>query len=325
MKNTHEQEKKQFVRLFQKQGLDRFHERFQVLEAFLKLDHHVTGTEIREQLEADGISLSQGFVDASMEHLCRFGFASKVQFDHGEQVRYEHLHLGVHHDHMICTKCGSILEFKDEVLEQQQQAVAEAYGFHMLQHKMDIYGICSDCMARRQELVALHKAKTGEKLIVKSLEAGKQMQLRISSLGLRVGDMVEVVSSGFGGQVVIATGDNRLVIGNGMAQKIWVQPLAQTGGMEDATADTPSVEDSGTMEMSRMKAGQEGTIVRVSGSSALRRRLLEMGINRGTRVRVEKYAPLRDPLELVVKGYHISLRVEEATNILVENVTTVKK
>ncbi len=70
-----------------------------------------------------------------------------------------------------------------------------------------------------------------------------------------------------------------------------------------------------------MKAGQAGTIVRVSGESTLRRRLLEMGINRGTRVYVEKYAPLKDPIELVIKGYHISLRVEEAAHILVENVT----
>ncbi|HCY85488.1 MAG TPA: Fur family transcriptional regulator, partial [Desulfobacteraceae bacterium] len=71
--------------------------------------------------------------------------------------------------------------------------------------------------------------------------------------------------------------------------------------------------------------GQEGTIARVSGESVLRRRLLEMGINRGTRIYVEKYAPLRDPLELVVKGYHISLRVEEAANILVENVRSKKR
>ncbi len=325
MKNTHEQEKKQFARLFQKEGMDRFDERFKVLEAFLKLDHHVTGKEIQAQLKSDGVELSLGFIAASMEHLCRFGFAVKVDFEQGEDVLYEHRHLGAHHDHMICTRCGAVLEFKDELLEQQQQTVAEAYGFHMLQHKMEIYGICADCMAHRRENVSLNNARPGERLLVKSLEAGKQMQLRISSLGLKVGDEIEVVSSGFGGQVVIAVGDNRLVIGNGMAQKIWVQPLAKGGKEGSHTPETGTECHGATMEMSRMKAGQEGVIARVSGSTALRRRLLEMGINRGTRVRVEKYAPLKDPLELVVKGYHISLRVEEAANILVENVTTVKK
>lgn len=326
MSNRHEQEKKQFKRLFQQQGVDRFDESFQVLEAFLKLEHHVTKKDISRQLKDDGVHLDDGFVTTSMEHLCRFGFASRVAFDSGEEILYEHLHLGVHHDHMVCAKCSAILEFKDEALENLQKKVAEAYGFYMLQHKMEIYGLCSQCMANRKKRVPLHMAKPGEKLIVKELEAGKNMQLRISSMGLKIGDTIEVVSNGFGGQVVIAVGENRLVIGTGMAQKIWVQPFER---IEIPGGTGPRGIQVGTgaasMDLSRMKAGQEGTIVRVSGESHLRRRLLEMGINRGTTIYVEKYAPLRDPLELVVKGYHISLRVEEAANILVENVTSKKR
>ena len=74
------------------------------------------------------------------------------------------------------------------------------------------------------------------------------------------------------------------------------------------------------MMLSEMKKGQQGIIRKVSGESILRRRLLEMGINRGSIIYVEKYAPLKDPIEIVVKGYHLSLRVGEAANILVENV-----
>jgi Fe2+ transport system protein FeoA len=74
------------------------------------------------------------------------------------------------------------------------------------------------------------------------------------------------------------------------------------------------------MLLSEVKEGQTATINRIGGDSALRRRLHEMGILKGTVVRVEKYAPLRDPLELIVKGYHMSLRVEEAARITVENV-----
>jgi Fe2+ transport system protein FeoA len=69
-----------------------------------------------------------------------------------------------------------------------------------------------------------------------------------------------------------------------------------------------------------MKEGQSATIVRVGGNGILRRRILEMGILKGTEVYIEKYAPLRDPLELIVKGYHVSLRVEEAAKIDVDNV-----
>jgi Fe2+ transport system protein FeoA len=74
------------------------------------------------------------------------------------------------------------------------------------------------------------------------------------------------------------------------------------------------------MLLSEIKEGQTATIHRIGGASALRRRLHEMGILKGTKVRVEKYAPLKDPLELIVKGYHVSLRVEEAARITVEKV-----
>jgi Fur family ferric uptake transcriptional regulator len=74
------------------------------------------------------------------------------------------------------------------------------------------------------------------------------------------------------------------------------------------------------MMLSEMKEGQTGTVVHVGGNGILRRRILEMGILKGAEVYVEKYAPLRDPLELIVKGYHVSLRVEEASNIIVDNV-----
>ena len=79
------------------------------------------------------------------------------------------------------------------------------------------------------------------------------------------------------------------------------------------------------MKLSEMKEGETGIIVSVGGNSLLRRRILEMGITKGSEIRVEKYAPLKDPLELVIKGYHVSLRVEEASQIIVENVQPEKK
>jgi Fe2+ transport system protein FeoA len=71
------------------------------------------------------------------------------------------------------------------------------------------------------------------------------------------------------------------------------------------------------MVLSELKEGQSAVIDRIGGSGALRRRILEMGIIKGVRVYVEKYAPLKDPMELIVKGTHISLRVQEAAQISV--------
>ena len=72
------------------------------------------------------------------------------------------------------------------------------------------------------------------------------------------------------------------------------------------------------MRLSEMREGQYGRIVSVGGDMRLRRRILEMGLTRGAEFYIEKYAPLRDPLELVVKGMHVSLRVNDAAAITVE-------
>ncbi len=74
------------------------------------------------------------------------------------------------------------------------------------------------------------------------------------------------------------------------------------------------------MLLSELKEGQTATVVRIGGNGLLRRRIQEMGVVKGTDLYVEKYAPLKDPMEIVLKGFHISLRVEEAADILVENV-----
>ena len=69
--------------------------------------------------------------------------------------------------------------------------------------------------------------------------------------------------------------------------------------------------------LSDLEPGQEAIVVQVKALGAIRRRLLEMGFVRGAHLRVEKHAPLGDPMELVIKGYHLSLRRQEGACILV--------
>jgi len=74
------------------------------------------------------------------------------------------------------------------------------------------------------------------------------------------------------------------------------------------------------MLLSEMKEGESGRITRIGGNGALRRRILEMGLVKDSEIHVEKYAPLKDPIELIVKGYHVSLRVTEASQIMIEKI-----
>jgi ferrous iron transport protein A len=70
--------------------------------------------------------------------------------------------------------------------------------------------------------------------------------------------------------------------------------------------------------LDNLPLGSEGTVVRVSGDKKLKRRLLDMGLVTGTTVTMKAVAPLRDPLEVIVRGYQLSLRKQEANGILIE-------
>ncbi|KPK47485.1 MAG: hypothetical protein AMJ77_02935 [Dehalococcoidia bacterium SM23_28_2] len=70
--------------------------------------------------------------------------------------------------------------------------------------------------------------------------------------------------------------------------------------------------------LSELKPKERGTIVKVGGGGPVRRRILDMGVVPGIEVEVVKVAPLGDPVDLLIRGYHLSLRREEAREILVE-------
>ena len=72
------------------------------------------------------------------------------------------------------------------------------------------------------------------------------------------------------------------------------------------------------MTLAEMKIGQQGIILAVGGEGALRRHLLDMGLTPRTAVAVRKIAPLGDPIELTLRGYELSIRLEDATKIDVQ-------
>jgi Fe2+ transport system protein FeoA len=71
------------------------------------------------------------------------------------------------------------------------------------------------------------------------------------------------------------------------------------------------------MTLNELHTGEQGKIMRVEGEGALRRRLMDMGLTPGTIVYVRKVAPLGDPVELHLRGYELTLRKEDASNISV--------
>lgn len=218
----HRQEKEQFCKLFRQDQITDFENRFAVMEAFMQMDGHVTSEQMIRRLEELGHPLAPEFVRDTLKLMCQYGFASKQQFDNGD-ILYEHLHLGQHHDHMVCTKCRQIVEFEDPQLEALQIQAAERYGFHLLQHKMEMYGICAQCMSKRRELLRLSEAPKGERLVIARLDGGPVARARLMAMGLRIGDEVDVITNSGQGQLVIGVDYKRMVLGRGLAGKLMVQ------------------------------------------------------------------------------------------------------
>ena len=75
------------------------------------------------------------------------------------------------------------------------------------------------------------------------------------------------------------------------------------------------------MTLKELKVGGSGRVLTVGGEKVLRRRLLEMGITPRTVVTIKKVAPLGDPIELLLRGYVLTLRLEDAERIAIEEVT----
>ena len=69
-----------------------------------------------------------------------------------------------------------------------------------------------------------------------------------------------------------------------------------------------------------VRVGESATVSKLTGSGALKRRIMDMGLTKGTRVYVRKVAPLGDPVELTVRGYELSIRKDEASSVEVSDV-----
>lgn len=71
-------------------------------------------------------------------------------------------------------------------------------------------------------------------------------------------------------------------------------------------------------QLNNLSPGEQGKVVRVDAEGALKRRLMDMGLTRGTIVTFRKVAPLGDPVEITVRGYELSIRKDEAAHIIVK-------
>lgn len=193
-----------------------------VLDLFVTLEGHVSPGHIRDLLQRQGFDISEETINKTLELLCRYGIAQKA-FLNGQGPWYEHLHLGADHDHLMCVKCGRVVEFPADDLKAKGRQTAVEYGFEPIHQKTTIYGLCPQCQRRQEPLMPLAMAATGEKVKVGRVTGGYRMKNRLSAMGLTTGDTIEIINNA--GPFIINAKGSRLALGKGLAQKILVSPV----------------------------------------------------------------------------------------------------
>ena len=115
-----------------------------VLKIFLECKNQVTVEELYNIALKTEPKIGLATVYRTLALLTRSGLALEMDFGDG-QKRYESTYKSDHHDHMVCTECGKILEFNHPLIEKYQEEVAQEKNFKITSHKLALFGLCQDC------------------------------------------------------------------------------------------------------------------------------------------------------------------------------------
>jgi Fur family ferric uptake transcriptional regulator len=141
----HDLEQKALSDYLEEHNLKRTRQREAILAVFLEVEGHITSEDLYQRVRELHPGIGYTTVYRTMKLLCDAGLASERHFDDGV-TRYEIEHE--HHDHLVCTRCGKIVEFECQMIESAQNDIVKRYGFRLLRHRHELYGHCPDCQRR---------------------------------------------------------------------------------------------------------------------------------------------------------------------------------
>jgi Fur family ferric uptake transcriptional regulator len=123
-------------------------QRLAIADVVLGTDSHLSAEEVATALRERGASAGTATVYRTLEVLVRSGLVVERDFGEGFK-RYEASRGVPHHEHLLCTVCGRVTEFRDERLERMTTLLAETHDFSRQRHRLVIYGLCGDCRRGR--------------------------------------------------------------------------------------------------------------------------------------------------------------------------------
>lgn len=138
-------QKQGFLEYLARRGLKLTRQRLAVVDEIFSDTGHFEAEELVERLKGSRIRVSRATVYRTLELLRECQLVEKLDFG-THRSYYEHVTPGEHHDHLICIRCGNVIEFHNERLEALQQEICRNFGFRESYHSLRIFGHCSKCV-----------------------------------------------------------------------------------------------------------------------------------------------------------------------------------
>ncbi len=144
MKNSNEALEK-LKAVLKDKGMKYTEQRALILKLLMKIDGHLNAEELYEVVKKEYPEQNIGIatVYRTLNFLEEVELISSISF--GKEGKKYESNDTEHHDHIICTSCGKILEFFDEQIEKRQEVIARQNGFMITDHNMQLYGLCGSC------------------------------------------------------------------------------------------------------------------------------------------------------------------------------------
>jgi Fur family ferric uptake transcriptional regulator len=138
-----------FKEHLRQQGLKSTAQRDDIARVFFESDRHISVEELYNAVKQVNQRIGYATVYRTVKLLTECGLAVERHFRDAE-ARYESVAEGHHHDHLICERCGKIVEFEEERIDVLQAEVARRFGFRYTGSKMELYGLCRDCQRQQR-------------------------------------------------------------------------------------------------------------------------------------------------------------------------------
>jgi Fur family ferric uptake transcriptional regulator len=135
---------RRFEQALRERNLKSTSQRDDIAHVFFGAEGHLSIEELYRAVKRVNPRVGYATVYRTLKLLKECGLAAERHFDDG-QARYEAVEDAQPHDHVICERCGKIVEFASQELEKLQDRIGRFLGFVVSRHRMELYGICADC------------------------------------------------------------------------------------------------------------------------------------------------------------------------------------